>query len=157
MTDLDHAHLVDAIDGLLGIGEADELGVDGAIIKALAKPARHWVRAGAGDADRVQVGDLQTLAMFEDRLARLAASSRREMTIPAPGQPLLEGLRLVGYPDFGLFVARSTRLYAAIRCGPVGQLGHGGHDHNDQLSLELSVDGEETYPPTGDLPLHAAL
>ena len=36
---LDHAHLVDAIDGLLGISEPDELGVDGAIIRALAEPA----------------------------------------------------------------------------------------------------------------------
>jgi len=28
-----------------------------------------------------------------------------------------------------------------LRCGPAGQKGNGGHAHNDQLSLELSVEG----------------
>ena len=140
---------MDAIDGLLGLCEPSRLGVDGAIIRALAKPATPWLGAGTGDADRVRLGDSQTLAVFEDCLGRLAASSRREMTIPAPGRSLLERLRLVGYPDFGLFVARSPRLYAAIRCGPVGQLGRGGHDHNDQLSLELSVDGMDLISDPG--------
>ncbi len=56
---LDHTHLVDAIDGLLGISEPDGLGVDGAIIRALAKPPSAWAETGAGDADRVRLGDLR--------------------------------------------------------------------------------------------------
>ena len=42
------------------------------------------------------------------------------MAILTPGRPLLEGLRLVGYPDFGLFVAKSSRLYAASGAVPSG-------------------------------------
>lgn len=49
-------------------------------------------------------------------------------------------LKCYVYPDFGLYLYRSKRLYLAIRCG-FGQ--HLSHAHNDQLSFELSVDGTE--------------
>jgi hypothetical protein len=41
----------------------------------------------------------------------------------------------------GLFVLRSEKVHAVVRCGDVGQNGFGGHSHNDLLSYELSVDG----------------
>jgi hypothetical protein len=46
------------------------------------------------------------------------------------------------FDRFGLFVYRMANIYLAIRCGPVGQNGHGGHAHNDQLSIELAVGGQ---------------
>jgi len=55
---------------------------------------------------------------------------------PSPG----EGLRT--YPQFGLYVYRTARMYLAVRCGSIGQGGHGGHAHNDQLSFELAIDGK---------------
>ncbi len=61
--------------------------------------------------------------------------------IEAPGGDLREGLALAAYPGFGLYLFRSRRLYLSVRCGAVGQKGRGGHDHNDQLSLALHVDG----------------
>jgi hypothetical protein len=45
------------------------------------------------------------------------------------------------YPDFGLYIYKTERIYLIVRCGSVGQNGYGGHAHNDQLSFELCVDG----------------
>lgn len=45
------------------------------------------------------------------------------------------------FHDFGLFVYRLGEVYCAVRCGPVGQNGWGGHAHDDQLSFELFFDG----------------
>jgi len=55
---------------------------------------------------------------------------------------LLEGLSLVGFRGMGCYVARSPRLFLAIRCGEVGIGGLGAHDHCDQLAIELVVDGQ---------------
>lgn len=48
----------------------------------------------------------------------------------------------IGYPDFGAYVVRRLGLFVAIRCGSVGQNGHGGHAHHDQLSFELCLDDQ---------------
>jgi hypothetical protein len=50
-------------------------------------------------------------------------------------------ITLNAFPDFGLYIYRTKRIYLAVRCGPIGQKGKGGHAHNDQLSFELSVGG----------------
>jgi hypothetical protein len=47
----------------------------------------------------------------------------------------------LAFPDFGLYIYHSQRIWCAFRCGSVGQRGNGGHAHNDQLSFELCVDG----------------
>jgi len=53
----------------------------------------------------------------------------------------LSGILHIAYPDFGLYLMISERMFLAIRCGPVGQKGNGGHAHNDALSIELQIDG----------------
>lgn len=50
-------------------------------------------------------------------------------------------IRSRSFPDFGIVIFRSKQIYLAVRCGPLGQEGRGGHAHNDQLSLELVMDG----------------
>jgi hypothetical protein len=79
----------------------------------------------------------------------LLPEKRRFVRINAPGGDLLTGLSLRVFPDFGVYVYRSNRLYLAVRCGPNGQKGNGGHAHNDQLSLVLWVDGEEWISDPG--------
>jgi hypothetical protein len=68
---------------------------------------------------------------------------RREFRIQLPPGILDFGLSTRAYPDFGLFIWRNERIYLAVRCGPIGQEGNGGHAHNDQLAIELQVDGED--------------
>ncbi|MCO7570127.1 heparinase II/III family protein [Pseudomonas chlororaphis] len=57
------------------------------------------------------------------------------------GEPEAELGALCAFDDFGLYVYRRPRLWLSLRCGSVGQLGNGGHAHNDQLSLEVCFDG----------------
>lgn len=85
-------------------------------------------------------------------LSRRGFSFTREYRFAAP----MRGVTLHAYPAFGVYVMRNERTHLAIRCGPRGQLGKGGHDHDDQLSITLSVDGRDivrdpgTFAYTGD-------
>ncbi len=60
------------------------------------------------------------------------------------------------YNNGGYYILRNDRIYCLIRCGELSCRGEGGHSHNDQLSIELNVDGEDfivdpgTYVYTSD-------
>jgi hypothetical protein len=70
-------------------------------------------------------------------------------TFQPGGGGLNSGLQLESFPDFGLYLFRSPRLWLAVRCGPIGQNGRGGHSHNDQLAIELSIDGADWLSDPG--------
>ncbi len=53
----------------------------------------------------------------------------------------LNNLTRYFYKEFGVIVYKADDFFLSFRCGPVGQLGRGGHDHNDQLSVELYANG----------------
>ena len=55
------------------------------------------------------------------------------------------------FPDAGVAILRHGDLYAAIDAGPVGLAGHGGHAHNDTLSIEIQAGREDLIvdPGTG--------
>lgn len=78
-----------------------------------------------------------------------AGTTLLDAEIRIPGEKLLDGLTLDAFADFGLYVWRSARLFLAVRCGPIGQNGRGGHAHNDQLAVELAVDGEDWIADPG--------
>jgi hypothetical protein len=44
---------------------------------------------------------------------------------------------------------RNNKDYCIISCGPNGQYGRGGHAHNDKLSFELCIDGEDVIVDPG--------
>jgi len=72
-----------------------------------------------------------------------------EFTAQIDGAPLIKDLRIYAYSDFGLYLYRSPRCYLAIRCGSIGQKGNGGHAHNDQLGIELTLDGKDLIRDPG--------
>jgi hypothetical protein len=81
----------------------------------------------------------------EAAVARAAASAGTGLThrqlyrlAPPAGGPLVDRLGLLAFPEFGLWVWRSTRLWLALRCGSIGK---DGHAHYDQLAIELWFDG----------------
>ena len=59
------------------------------------------------------------------------------------------GVILYAYPDFGLFMYRSNQVYLVARCGTGVNHGHGAHVHNDQLSVEIAVDGKDFFIDPG--------
>jgi hypothetical protein len=76
--------------------------------------------------------------------------SQRTVEIMVPGGGLCRDLALSGYADFGLWIFRSSRLYLSVRCGRSHGIGvSGSHAHNDQLSFELAIDGEDWLSDPG--------
>lgn len=122
---LDVSHLLAAGQGLYDLGLP--LDLDGAIVATLSGGAR--------------------LPMPEPATATLpgategAADSVTRVVI-APADPAaLDGMRAMAYGDFGLFLWRNDRSFVSVRCGPIGCNGLGAHAHNDQLAVEIEVDG----------------
>jgi len=66
-------------------------------------------------------------------------------------------LQSIAFPDAGIYVMRSERIYLLASCQPIGINGVGAHKHNDWLSFELCVDGQPiiidpgTYCYTGNM------
>lgn len=147
---LDHKHLVAAINGFFGRDDfTDFTGnyrLECELIQSLARGNRFTTylgKKGKTGAEKVRVGGDGDLAQLETRFSSYSADHRQVTAIEIPGPDLREGLQLYAYPDFGLYLFRSNRMFLALRCGAIGQNGNGGHAHNDQLSLELNVDGED--------------
>lgn len=120
---LDHAHILDAAGGLAGPPGS----VEAAVIRALAQ--------GGMAAEK----DVPPPARDSQPLAGNFA-----LPGPTPGP-----LRHHAFPAFGLYIYRSDLYSLALRCGPVGQRDSGGHAHNDQLSLELAVQGRAAIVDPG--------
>jgi hypothetical protein len=104
---------------------------------------RHLVGAvgallGRRDLTEFSGGETAEAALIRSLVAGNAAD-------PAPGDEpsgaTVTATGLAAFPDFGLFVRRTTQLYVAVRCGGIGQRGRGGHAHNDQLSIEVAARG----------------
>jgi hypothetical protein len=152
---LDHRHLVAAVNGLVPRSDFARFAAgswESDLITRLARGRRLGRPTGESlewPADRCRVGTDADWASAV-RASEAATEPRRRATrFTATGGSLREGLELFGYPDFGLWLFRSPRLFLAVRCGPLGQNGRGGHSHNDQLTVELSVDGVDRVADPG--------
>lgn len=60
-----------------------------------------------------------------------------------------QDLTRCAYPEFGLYIFRSPRLYIAIRCITGNKFGHTGHMHLDQFSLDLILEGNNIIRDPG--------
>jgi hypothetical protein len=80
-------------------------------------------------------------------LSALAANQRDEAQLVAGDLPIAPATRasvplrgpLVLFPKTGVAVRRTDSAYLLVTCGPNGQHGRGGHNHNDKGSFELNV------------------
>ena len=57
--------------------------------------------------------------------------------------------QLKAYPDFGLYVLSNDIYKVFFRAGNIGQNGKGGHSHNDQLSVNISVNDIPLFVDAG--------
>lgn len=146
---LDHHHLVAAINGLYDRADLAEFAdtPETTIIRTLSgsvQPSYRHLEA-VPSAEEVRVGTDWPEAVKQ---AHSHSQVIREVFLAESGR-LRDGLHILAYPDFGLYLYRSDQLYLAIRCGAIGQAGHGGHAHNDQLSIELTIDGQDRIRDPG--------
>jgi hypothetical protein len=152
---LDHRSLVAAINGLFGredfaahVGDADLETQLVAAIVGERRVASYRGSRGAGGAEAVRIGRDEDWERWGDAASRAAGHRRLLNSFPLPASAAPE-LALFGYPDFGVYVFKRGALYLAVRCGSTGQRGNGGHGHNDQLAIELSIDGTDWLTDPG--------
>ena len=125
---LDTSRLIAAIGGLVDLDGSSQT-VEAAVVAALAGPDWRRPRFPA-----------RTVAVAADDSAQPHGTPSR-LTVVPPDPAALEGLLAIAYPDFGLYLWKGPRAFVALRCGPIGQNGNGGHAHNDQLAVEIEIDG----------------
>ena len=152
--DLDCRHLVAAIDGVFYRKELRAVAGPEYFERALV----HAMILGAKWKPQEAVPSLNVLANpANDTLYHTclnewnetSATQRMETVWEFPGEDLRHDVKNVVYICFGLFIWRSERVYLAVRCGQIGQNGNGGHSHNDQLAIELVVDGKDIVVDPG--------
>ena len=139
---LDHRHLVAAIDGLFGRADFAAFAPghpEREIVRALAGGARFAAAAREGSA----AADLfvGTEAAWERARAAMEAPGmrRRAWSIPLP--PGAKAPECCAYPWLGVYILRFGGPWLAVRCGGRGQDESGAHAHNDQLAVEVQVQG----------------
>lgn len=140
---LDHRQLVGAINALynrsdFSVFSGESFAAKFVLNLAGKKRIKSYLSTGqTPQAEQFRIGTNDFFQHFKPD-----STSRSLIHIPVAGGTIREALELYAYPDFGLYIFKSSRLYLALRAGPVGQNGNGGHAHNDQLAIELSIDGE---------------
>lgn len=61
----------------------------------------------------------------------------------------IKHLKLISYPDSGIFIFKAENFHLSICATPLGQNDNGGHSHNDKLSYELWMDGKDIVRDPG--------
>ena len=150
---LDHGETIGALTGLLDCAGRSGPDTIPDPITSVMLAAAGRSRSGSSAAGRKASGSY--LVGTEDdwhMLTRLAShhagEQHRSLRINCPGNDLRAGWTLKAYPEFGLFLFRSPRLYLAVRCGVFAAC-RGAHAHNDQLAVELVVDGANLIADPG--------
>jgi hypothetical protein len=146
--DPDHRPLVAAVNGLFHRPDLTALTgpdrLEGFLVQELAGGLSFGSYLETGGRTRAEEVRIRTESTPEG-----IGEPEVELEIPLPGGGLEREMRLLAYPDFGLFIRRSSRLFLAIRCGPRGKGGVVGHAHLDQLALELNLDGRDLIVDPG--------
>jgi hypothetical protein len=81
--------------------------------------------------------------------SRSTVTHRMSGTYRPGGADLLTNASFEAFPDFGVYVVRSDRLYLTIRCGFARHDGVGVHAHEDQLSVDITIDGRTVVADPG--------
>lgn len=149
---LDHRHLVAAINGLFKRQDfavfSGGNSVDYQFIEHLAGGVC-LSKVKSEITEPLSIGTENDWSCIKNKLELTPNKQRQVIEIPALGGNLRESLKLYTYPDFGVYIFRSERMFMSLRCGSVGQNGNGGHAHNDQLSIELNIDGKDLITDPG--------
>ena len=151
---LNQAHLMEAMDSLFGkrSDASKPIAIEAQIILNLAggqpiSPSNAIVSASGKIV--YPFSDDHAWNEGKRKLDQLSPEQCNTYKIPAHEHSLKSGLKYICFPDFGLYLMVSQRMFLSIRCGGVGQNGNGGHAHNDALSIELQIDGIDRITDPG--------
>ncbi len=95
-----------------------------------------------------EVTDYKKKTVYSNDL-KLQNSNKKTYAVEVGEISYLQDLKKYYYPDFGLLIYKSSRLFFCVYFGPVGLNGLGGHTHEDKLSYELQVDGKDYERDSG--------
>ncbi len=157
---LDCSHLVAAACGLfkrkdfedwLGGEENVPTMLDYLIIKALsAATAISSQRFLPSQKETNKFFTIETEDGVEQFFSLMRSKEHAKTTeFKVEGGDIRKDIILRVYPNFGLYLFKSPRLYLAIRCWEGRNLVPTGHMHYDQLSIELVIDGKELVTDPG--------
>jgi hypothetical protein len=142
---LDRRGVGAAIEALFSGRPADQW-LDARIVRLLAKG--RTAAAPPAEAAAPPQGDLRALLK---ELAGLPANCRRVLEIPIPdGIEQGGAIACVAFPDFGLYALRTPQLFLSLRCaGHARADAPSSHTHDDNLAIELQVDGRDVIADPG--------
>lgn len=153
---LDHTHLLAFAYGLFDDGafrmHAERYPLERTVSNVLSPyllpvPAEHMEQ-------EKRIGNAEDWQAFQRKAEQ--ASRQHKIRIPTTRGSLREGLHLYTFPDFGIYLFRSPRLYLLVRCGRQKAGQRWGHAHNDQLHIELWIDGHDMIRDPGTYLYEAA-
>ncbi|MBT3261244.1 alginate lyase family protein [bacterium] len=143
---LNHATFVSAIDGLFNDENfqnySHNFPLEKSIIEALAKGKKVKIKDVKEREVKIESQGLD-LEKYEYHKETVIKPSSKKKT------SLDQNLVLISYSDTGIYIFKSDRIHMTISAGPNGQNGNGGHAHNDKLSFELNIDGEDLFVDPG--------
>lgn len=105
-----------------------------------------------------EVNDLRTLLAiggeyFKDSYLRASSQNQNQdmKLLFSKGEIEKKNLERQSYsfPIGGYYLLQNDKIYCLIRCGELSLRGQGGHSHNDQLSFELNIRGEDFFIDPG--------
>ncbi len=153
---LDHSSLVAAFAGLIDRRDFGQFGganrIETALVRGLAGGVE-WAGRPSAASHHQNIGPRNGDGEQWHKLRRNLAESNRWLRyvyrIALPDTVSVNDVQRIAYPDFGLYIWRSPRIYLAVRCGPRKHCGPAAHAHNDQLALELSIDEHDVFVDPG--------
>lgn len=141
--DLDHRHLLAAINGLFGREDFTKfIGSGWLETEIMRRLAKDILLPSYKGSNEPTVAEQRHIHEEEGRTSRVDPSELTGEVFLKENEHL-NGNKLYAYSDFGVFIFKSRSIYLAIRCGSIGQNGNGGHAHNDSLSFDLNVMGKD--------------
>lgn len=148
-----HEHIIAAVSGLIHseqYGERYENYLDYILINTLL--GNNKVDKGSlgllFSTDKQQIGADNIWQQHLEQARNSVSPQKMELCFSLASTEH-DDVRLYGFPEAGLYLFRNAALYLLIKCGKNGQGGNGGHDHNDQLSIEMWMEGKDIFVDPG--------
>lgn len=150
---LDQRHVLEGFAGLFGRDDRSEgaASLDASVVRSLSR-GRTPSPTGAARSTETpsqRVGSFADWLQWGEEAKSSPEDRRLQYVFRADEGDLRRELRAASYPDFGLYLLLSSRLRLVIRCAGSGVARSGAHRHDDELSIDLWLDGETRIADPG--------